>query len=62
MMMGITEKLLQIHGKRGLYDKCVPLRLLLQECLLQHEGPHLKETPAIPPQATYSEVQIIVLC
>ena len=43
MMMGITEKLLQIHGMRGLHDKYVPLRLLLQECLLQHEGPHLKE-------------------
>ena len=43
MMMGITEKLLQIHGIRGLHDKCVPLRLLLQVCLHQHEGPHLKE-------------------
>ena len=42
MMMGITEKLLQIHGMRGLHDKCVPLMLLLQVCLLQHEGLNLK--------------------
>lgn len=42
MMMGITEKLLQIHGMRGLHDKCAPLMLLLQVCLLQHEGLNLK--------------------
>ena len=42
MMMGITEKLLQIHGMRCLHDKCVHLMLLLQVCLLQHEGLHLK--------------------
>ena len=41
-MMGITEKLLQIHGMLGLHDKCVPLMLLLQVCLLQHEGLNLK--------------------
>ena len=41
-MMGITEKLLQMHGMRGLHDKCVPLMLLLQVCLLQHEGLNLK--------------------
>ena len=42
MMMGLTEKLLQIHGMLGLHDKCVPLMLLLQVCLLQHEGLNLK--------------------
>ena len=42
MMMGITEKLLQIHGMQCLHDKCVHLMLLLQVCLLQHEGLHLK--------------------
>ena len=34
--------LLQIHGMRCLHDKCVHLMLLLQVCLLQHEGLHLK--------------------
>lgn len=43
MMMGITEKLLQMHGMRCLHDKCVPLILLLQGCLLQHEGMHFKD-------------------
>lgn len=45
MMMGITEKLLQMHGLRCLHDKCVPLILLLQGCLLQHEGMHFKGCP-----------------
>ena len=42
MMMGITEKLLQIQGMQCLHDKCVHLMLLLQVHLLQHEGLHLK--------------------
>ena len=42
MMMGITEKLLQIHGMQCLHDKGIHLMLLLQVCLLQHEGLHLK--------------------
>ena len=42
MMMGIPEKLLQIHGMQGLHDKCVHLMLPLQVCLLQPEGLHLK--------------------
>ena len=45
MMTGITEKLLQMHGMRCLHDKCVPLILLLQGCLLQHEGMHFKGCP-----------------
>ena len=42
MIMGITKKLLQIHGMRCLHDKCLPLMLLLQVCLLQHEILHFK--------------------
>ena len=42
MIMGITEKLLQVHGMWCLHDKCVHLTLLLQVCLLWHEGLNLK--------------------
>lgn len=34
-----------MHGLRCLHDKCVPLILLLQGCLLQHEGMHFKGCP-----------------
>ena len=40
---GYNKKLLQIHGMRCLHDKCVPLMLLLQVCLLQHEGLHSRD-------------------
>ena len=42
MMRGITEKLLQMHGVWYIHDKCVPFTLLLQVCLLQHEGLRFK--------------------